>query len=309
MLAPYGGRVTPSSTENWQQASDTMGVTALREADKQLVEAYALLDTEQHARVVGYVGTDAPFARSRFVRTLDAVIVAGPEAVSRVVADPSALRSYDTLPVHEPYSEANLEAGSLAGQIAAAVARKGSPFVPRSIRVGQLDRRRGAQWPSRQDGSPDWRDPEVGWLFLDASPLCDAGTGENEDGPTSWYTAGSVAAGRIFRALHVVAGDGFDAQRPQHLRYVQVEIDLDEAEMTGDRGPFIAPGMEDASLVIDDEGVFLTTLVSTEDARLEEFDARVDLLTRHVAGTLAQPSIGFPPAELAILQRVAAAGV
>lgn len=301
VLAPYGGRVTPSGIESWERASGPMGAAVLRTADKQLAEAYVLLDTEAHARALGYTAPDAPFARRRFVRTLDSVIVAGPEVVSRVAADPTALRSYDTVPVREPYSEPVVPVETLATRIAGAVARKGVRYASCNEYVGVLDRRRGKQWPSRP-ASMGWRDPEIGWVQVDASMLCAKDGPESEDGPQSWYAAGSFAAGRIFRALHEVAGDGFGEQRPRHLRDVQVDIDP-----IGDEGPD-DPDPQDDTPWIDDESVCLTTFVHPEDARIEEFDARVELLTRHAAGALVQRAVGFPPAELAILQRVAVSG-
>ncbi|GAA3224122.1 hypothetical protein ACFP63_18090 [Oerskovia jenensis] len=303
VLAPYGGRVTPSGIESWQRAAGRMDAESLRRADKQLTEAYVLLDTEAHARVVGYVARDAVFARRRFVRTLDAVIVAGPEAVARVAADPSALRSYDTVPVREPYSEPVVPVETLGTRIAAAAARKGIRRTWNNEAVGMLDRRRSKQWPSRP-ASTAWRDPEIGWLHVDASTLCADDGPEGEDGERSWYAAGSVAAGRLFRALHGVAGDGFGDQRPRHLRDVEIEIDLiRDEEGSDDADP------QDETSCINDEGVYLTSFVHPEDARIEEFDARVELLTRHTAGALAHAALGFPPAEIAILQRVATSGV
>jgi hypothetical protein len=299
VLAPYGGRVTPSGIESWERASGPMAAATLRTADKQLTEAYVLLDTEAHARVVGFTAPGAVFARRRFVRTLDAVIVAGPEAVSRVAADPSALRSYDTVPVREPYCEPVVPVETLATRIAGAVTRKGIRYTSRSEGVGVLDRRRSARWPSVPAGT-GWRDPEIGWFQVDASMLCADDGPEGEGGETSWYAAGSVAAGRIFRALHDVAGDGYGEQRPRHLRDVELGIDLVVGEEVDG---------EADSLIISDESVWLSSRLHPEDVRIEEFEARVEMLTRHAAGVLAQRSLGLPPAELAILQRVATSGV
>jgi hypothetical protein len=313
VLAPFGGRLTDASVEHWRAAAASFTPAQLELAAEQLGFAHLLLDTERHARELapdGFAEPGRPFARGRFVRVLDAVVVAGPDAVARVAADPAALRSYADVGVLAPEQYYDLtDAGppalglELLRALVPAQFSEGAAMrvaAPRRLRwlasPGRLDRRRLGRWPSLRDrrgqgdplaGTPD---PEVPWLDLDASELDGAG-GEvdgdgrdDDDGPATWYGAGFAAAARVFVAL------GPDALGGVSPGLVRIALDVTSGSAANGPGARSAPEATDSY----DDGVLIADVaLPAEDVAVTEPDERVRVLAARAAQALSSLGLTF----------------
>ncbi|MFD6093549.1 hypothetical protein ACFWGN_15630 [Oerskovia sp. NPDC060338] len=302
VLAPYGGRVTPSSTQTWLQAAANMDPKMLAKAKGQLERAYDLLDTEAVARFAGeapFTGSDRPFARRRFLRTVDAVIVAGPEAVARVVADPSYLRSYDSSPAVAPYETPDPE-GYLGDRWD--VERWKDPLhrmIWKDVLVS-LSTRRQKAWPSVADDSAAQMfhlDPEYGWVDVDASSIA-AEQGAPVEAVDGWTGAGIEASKRLYAAL------GSVVERPDVLGLVAVVV-LSQAEWDGEAedGDEVRDGV--LNLGIDRQATELDIAFSAEECAIEDQEERVELLVGRAAHALLVFDLPFTGAQAATLGELA----
>ncbi|MGW6003655.1 hypothetical protein ACWFNS_00070 [Oerskovia enterophila] len=305
VLAPYGGRVTPSSTQAWLRAAATMDPKLLATAREQLEDALVLLDTEAAARFAGgtpFTGPDRPFARRRFLRALDAVIVAGPEAVARVVADPSSLRSYDSSPAVAPYDLADPD-GYLIERWEVAHWADPTERVLRRDRSVPLGKDRFTGWPSLAVGDEmrELRkfvlDPEAGWLDVDASAVGVRG-GQVFTDRDGWIGAG-IAAGRL---VHDALGDMAD--RPPKLLHVFVgALPREDWEGEVGFGLEVVDGVADA--VTGDVNTERYVPFSDEECAIEDQDERVGLLVRRVAHALLAIDLPFDEERAATLRDLA----
>ncbi|KZM35559.1 hypothetical protein [Oerskovia enterophila] len=302
VLAPYGGRVTSSSTETWLRAAATMDPKVLAKAKDQLERAYDLLDTEAVARFAGeipFTGPDRPFARRRFLRTVDAVIVAGPEAVARVAADPSYLRSYDSSPAVAPYETPDPE-GYLSDRWD--VERWKDPLhrmVWKDVLVS-LSTRRQKAWPSVADDSAAQMfhlDPEYGWIDVDASSIA-AEQGAPVEARDGWTGAGIEASKRLYAAL------GSPLERPDVLGLVAVVV-LSQAEWDGEAedGDEVRAGV--LNIGIDRSATELDIALSDEECAVTDQDERVALLVGRAAHALLVFDLPFTGSQAAVLGELA----
>ncbi len=304
VLAPYGGRVTPSSTQAWLRAAATMDPQVLAKAKDQLERAYDLLDTEAAARFAGeipFTGANRPFARRRFLRTVDAVIVAGPDAVARVVADPSYLRSYDSSPAVAPYETPDPE-GYLADRWD--VERWKDPLnrmIWKDVLVS-LSTRREKSWPSLA-GDPAAQmfhlDPEYGWVDVDASSIA-AEQGAPVEARDGWTGAGIEASRRLHTAL------GSPLERPDVLALVAVVVlsqaEWDDEAEDGDEDD-VREGV--LNVGIDRSATELDIALSDAECAITDQSERVALLVRRAAHALLTFDLPFTGAQAAALGELA----
>lgn len=303
-LAPYGGRVTPSSTQAWLLAAATMDPKVLAKAKDQLERAYDLLDTEAVARFAGeipFTGPNRPFARRRFLRTVDAVIVAGPDAVARVAGDPSYLRSYDSSPAVAPYETPDPE-GYLADRWD--VERWKDPLnrmIWKDVLVS-LSTRREKAWPSLADDSAAQMfhlDPEYGWVDVDASSIA-AEQGAPVEARDGWTGAGIEASKQLYAAL------GSPLERPDVLGLVAVVV-LSQAEWDSE----VEDGDEDdvregvLNVGIDRSATELDIALSDAECAITDQSEQVVLLVRRAAHALLAFDLPFTGAQATALGELA----
>ncbi|GMA24419.1 hypothetical protein GCM10025864_21780 [Luteimicrobium album] len=325
-LGPLGGRLTPEAVRRWEDIVATSPPAFIEAASEQLGHAYRLLGTEAHAREIGpgaFEGTGRPFAAERFGRVVDAVVVAGPDAVARVAADATAVRSYAAaVPLLDPVlayrgdGDVTLGVELLRIRDRSRFERGAELRAPRSRRfvtsAADLDRDALRAWPSLRGRQPGqvWtgiRDPEEPWLEVDASDLdvvpgaSDLGDVEAtraaqhaRDAPGSWYGAGLAAAERLFTAL------GPDALGPDAATagVALVSLELEHPADPKVDGPDLEPGqwaeMLSVPLVLD-----------PTDAATTEGDARTGVLARACARRLLDLPLVATSQNLPTLKRLA----
>ncbi|PJI93817.1 hypothetical protein [Luteimicrobium subarcticum] len=332
VLTPLGGRLDPVVVARWRDHVARSAPAVIEAAGVQVGHAYRLLGTEAHARLVGpgaFDGVDRPFAAGRFARVVDAVVVAGPDAVARVAADPEAIRSYSAgVPLLDP-----VEAYRPGGQVAlgiellrvlelARLATGAELRAPRGIFSWTLtptsfDRAALREWPSLRGRRPDAalrgiRDPEEPWLELDASNLDpapdpaavpayrEAGPAPEGDGPTDWYALGSLAAERIVAAL------GPDVLVGRPTAVVMLEVVRPTADEDGPQGG----GSPDDDAPSDWGGgaLLVPVRVDLADTLVTDDDARVGVLVRASARRLLRLDEVVSDATRPVLETLAAGG-
>jgi len=264
LLAPLRPSLDRADLSAWRATA-----AALKEADRrkpfdQLAEAYGLLNTEQHARYVRlpFTAPDRPFEYRRFLRVVDAVVLAGPDAVARVAADPSALRGYDAAPSLDPiafYDESLPEMGALLTLLIMVRPSELGMWLLRLPPYGPA-----TSWPSITGGTGQLMraDPSVPWLEFEVELDDD----DDPDLPDSWERCGSQAAKRVFTSL------GADPQVvAPGLRAVMVEFTSPDVglESEFDGGS--------ASFAIE---------LTEQDTEITDPRTRVDLLVRRGAAAL-----------------------
>lgn len=175
-LAPLRGRLEPSGLQLVRERILGMTEDEATRFERQLGEALAVLDTEEHARHLArdaWKGPREVFGRRRFVRAVTAVIAAGPEWVGRVAADPAQIRGFDSALVPGLPERARKDA--LGETIANALADREEMFISDiadDLASRELIEERG--WKSlrrilRSQSYYDFEayDPEGVWLELD----------------------------------------------------------------------------------------------------------------------------------------------
>lgn len=327
LLVPLGGQTTPDAVDRWSRWARALPAETLTVAAEQLAEAYALLDTEQHGRALAvepFTGLDRPFARMRFLRVLDRVILAGPDAVEKVADAPELVRGYDTVHLLDPdqslgstapalmhLSRLLDEARVLGGQTAPTVGELPQPEETEALRAmmqlehgsasgGWVSSRR---WPTLRSAKASRRtrfsieDPEIAWIDVDASILCDDESGDapadHVHDESCWTGAGRAATLEVYAALGGAAG----AQHELCHRQVGVEV-VSAEDATADGG---APDVDEALPMV------LVELVLT-DAELAVVDppARVALLVRRSAERLARTALPWSASNRTALVGLAA---
>lgn len=312
LLSPLGGKTTPDAVDRWSRWARELPEERLTTAADQLRQAYDVLDTEKHGRALGvepFSGIDRPFARLRFLRVLDGVILAGPDAVERVADAPELVRGHDTVHLLDPEltlgdaspAHVNLarlldEARVLRGTLARSVEDlRGVPAVEAWVAMSKLDFSSATnlwttsrRWPTVRSAKAPLRqrfaleDPEVAWIDVDASMLCgdDSGDVEPDHGHHDcWVAAGHAATLEVYRALGGAAG----AQHELAHRHVVVEaMPADEVTGDGKSAPDVGP---DALLVFVELG-----LSDLEQAVVDP-QARVALLVRRTAERLSRAAL------------------
>jgi hypothetical protein len=280
VLEPYGGRLTADSIAYWSAHLPTLSKREYRRAARELAVAYRLLDTEEHARYLTgapWRGPGMPFARARFERTVDAVIVAGPQAVARVMADPALISGYDDRAIPERDDPRWFDS-TLGGRLRWALFgrdRLNSGGLPmRTLRaVGTLGF--PALWYIVvMDQQPF--DPEVPFVMAEPS----------RDQPR-WAQPKRVAATLIEEAL-----GGRTAKRPE-LFWVQVAIPSDDSAIfSRDNNLLDENGCE----FDDDDGqmVIVVDIDPTLNGTSKELAAT---LTRRAAAQLLTCSVPWTDAQ------------
>lgn len=327
LLVPLGGQTTPDAVDRWSRWARTKPAETLTAAAAQLTEAYALLDTEQHGRALAvepFTGLDRPFARLRFLRVLDRVILSGADAVEKVADAPELVRGYDTVHLLDPdqslgstapalvhLSRLLDEARVLGGHDAPSVGELPGPEGSEAMRAMMLLERGSAsggwvtsrRWPTLRSAKQSQRtrfsieDPEIAWIDVDASILCDDESGDlpadHVHGEGCWTSAGRAATLEVYTALGGAAG----AQHELCHRQVCVEV-VSAEDATADGG---APDVDEALPMV------LVELVLTE-AELAVADpaARVALLVRRSAERLARTALPWSASNRTALVGLAA---
>lgn len=317
LLAPLGGQTTPDAVDRWSRWAREQPEETLTSAAEQLRLVYDALDTEKHGRALGvepFSGIERPFARLRFLRVLDRVILAGPDAVEQVAGSPELVRGYDTVHLLDPEpslgdaspAHVNLarlldEARVLRGTLARSVEElSGAREVEAWVAMSRLDfssatnlwttsRRwrtvRSAKSAVRQRFALE--DPEVAWIEVEASMLCDddpdgAGPGDadlDHEHHDCWVAAGHAAALEVYRALGGAAG----AQHELAHRHVVVEaMRADDVTEDGKSAPDVGP---EVPLVVVELGLSDLELAVTDP------QARVALLVRRAAERLSRAAL------------------
>lgn len=272
VLAPLGGSMSSAGAAAW--SAEGVEVRTLREAYSQLCDAYRLLNTEALARSVRepFTGPGQPFGYRRFVRVLDNVVLAGPEAVRRVADDASTLREYDTLPPLDPstfYDE--LLPGEpplltvLRGALDRAWASEHRPAGPSGWQAGSpvFGPAAPKSWPSLPDRFFGLirDDPSVPWLEF----VSELDEGDSVGQPGCWEFSGYQATKRVFVAL------GPDPQRvAPGVKDVMVE--------------FAPPGEPPSEPIYRDDGVVgCMGMLTAQEYAVSEPAERVAILTRRGA--------------------------
>lgn len=310
VLTPLHGSLSAPDVERWRALASSFTPAQLDRAAEQLGFAYRLLDAEAAARVLspgGFTAPGEPFARQRFVRTLDAVVASGPDAVAQVVEDPAALTGWQVAPVDpRAYYDWDAPAPVSLG-LELLRARTPSLFaLGGGLRVSSgpaaawvaapalLDAERLERWPTLRARArwanplADTPDPEVPWLDVDAS-LLDPDDVPDDD-PTSWYAAGQAAAARVFDALGPDALD--ESARDGGVTVVEVEV-CAEAD---------AP-VDDA---VPGDGVASVTAVLVQaEHRLDAPADRAAALVRAVSAALMGSGVAFSGTSRARLEDLA----
>lgn len=313
VLKPLGGRTTPDAVARWSRWARELPAETLTTAAGQLAGAYELLDTEKHGRALAvepFAGVERPFARRRFLRVLDRVILSGPDAVVRVSGSPELVRGYDTVHLLDPEAVlldpdrapafVNLSAllddvRVLRGTAAPTVADlRGAAAAEAARTLTQMDFAHVAstwttsrRWPALRSAKGPvqlrfaMEDPEIAWLAVEATDLCDD---EAEDAdPTHvhddcWVAAADAAAVEIFRALGGAAG----AQHDLSHRHVWVEILAAEDATLGAGAPEV-----DGNLSM----VMVELPLSEHELAVVDQQARVALLVRRTAERLSRVAL------------------
>jgi hypothetical protein len=208
VLAPLDGSISPPGLQAWLAAS--VPEPTLRRANVQLRQAYAQLDTETLARSTRapFTTPGQPFGYRRFLRVLDNVVLAGPEAVRRVVDDASALQVYDTLPALDPsafYDEPLPTEPPLLTVLRGALdvvwPPERRPTGPSGwqAKLPMFGPQVRKSWPGLSDGWGELAraDPSVPWLEI-VSELDDRSCVGR---PGCWEFSGYQAGKRLFAAL------------------------------------------------------------------------------------------------------------
>jgi hypothetical protein len=322
-LGPLGGRLTPEAVRRWADIVATSPPAFIEAASEQLGHAYRLLGTEAHAREIGpgaFEGTGRPFAAERFGRVVDAVVVAGPDAVARVAADPTAIRSYaSAVPLLDPVlayrgdGDVTLGVELLRIRDRSRFERGAELRAPRTRSVvtsaATLDRDALRAWPSLRGRSAGqvWtgiRDPEEPWLEVDASDLdvvpdladVEAVRSVREvlDDPESWYSAGISAAERLFTAL------GADALGADAATASVALVSLDLQEPADPKAG--APDLEPEQWA---EVLSVPVVLDPADAATTGAGSRIDVLARACARRLLDLPLVATPANRPTLERLA----
>jgi len=327
-LGPLGGRLTPEAVRRWEDIVATSPPAFIEAASEQLGYAYRLLGTEAHAREIGpgaFEGTGRPFAAERFARVVDAVVVAGADAVARVAADPAAVRSFATgVPLLDPVlayrGDGDVTLGVELLRIrdrsrfergAELRAPRARSFVTSAV---DLDRDALHAWPSLRGraAGAEWagiRDPEEPWLEVDASDLdvvpevaelddveATRAAQHALDAPGSWYGAGVSAAERIFTAL------GADAVGPETGDGPVSLVSLELLRPSEERA--VGPDREPARWA---EILSVPVALDPADAATTGADARTDVVSRACARRLLELPLVGTPANRPTLERLAGA--
>ena len=327
LLVPLGGQTTPDAVERWSRWARTQPAETLASAAEQLTEAYTLLDTEQHGRALAvepFTGLDRPFARLRFLRVLDRVILSGPDAVEKVADAPELVRGYDTVHLMDPdqslgstapalvhLSRLLDEARVLGGHSALTVGELSQPDEAEAM-LAMLQLEHGAasdgwvtsrRWPTLRSAKQARRarfsieDPEIAWIDVDASILCDDESGDqpvdhrHDEG--CWTGAGRAATLAVYRALDGAAG----AQHELCHRQVGVEVVSAEDAMTDGAAPDV-----DESLPM----VLVELVLSEAELAVVDPPARVVLLVRRSAERLARTALPWSASNRTALVALAA---
>ena len=319
ILAPLDGRTSPDAVDRWSRWAREQPVETLDAAAGQLIEAYEELDTENHGRALAvdpFSGVDRPFARLRFLRVLDRVILAGPEAVEQVAGSPELVRGHDTVLPLDPErsldqpspTTVNLpalldEARVLRGTTVRSIADLTGAAELEAWQAMTHLRSSGAadtwttsrRWPTVRSAKSARRlrflveDPEVAWLDIDTSALCDV----DADGDphcahgSCWVEASRTATVEVYRALGGAAG----AQHELAHRQVCVEA-VPAQDATADATA--APDVD------EDLPMVLVELALTEDElAVTDSQARAALLVRRSAERLSRAALpwGAPSRE------------
>ncbi|WP_265521326.1 hypothetical protein [Oerskovia flava] len=301
VLAPYGGALTPASARAWSDAAASMDPRLLATAREQLERAYELLDTQHAAAFVGgapFTTPDRPFARRRFLRALDAVVVAGPDAVAQVAADPSTLRAYDTAPAVAPYEVPDPQ-GSLLERLD--LATSSSPHAHLMLGTATyLPRRREAGWPALGSDTiarQFYLDPELGWVDVDASAV-GVSQGEPLDPTQGWADAGRETGRRVFVAL------GSVVERPATLGLVAVVL-LPREDWEGEVGSGLTTRDGVAQAGINEGLVELYVALSDAECATRDTAERIDLLVRRAAQALRTFELPFTALQASALDELA----
>lgn len=326
LVARLDGRTSPRALGSLRAGAEAMTTERLLRARAQHDAAVRLLDTADHARHLTrdpWVGPDQTFGRRRFVRAMQAVIAAGPEAVLAVSRDASALARFDVGPV--PGLAARLVADEpvdlgtgAEGLLLATVLRdvlvaRGAARHPGWLEWTVSEGRSGAGHPSRTDGWPevaaadrrarreeypvDRYDPEAVWLHVWADFSATDRDG-SEAGPGEWALPRLEATARVMEALGSANPPALGAVP---VLAVQVGLDTDDTDDTDDvdgpGGPGAAApgGTPEVEHDPDDPDHWLGDLVlgveRTVPATLLAStppSARADLLTQQIARAILQ---------------------
>lgn len=289
--------------------AEGMSVEKLRRAEKQYGKAIRLLDTQEHARHLTrdpWVGAEQTFGRRRFVRAMEAVIAAGPDALVTVSRDPQALSRYDSgsapdltarIVADEPVDLQTGADGLLLGTVLhdvlvekGAADRSGwldwtlaesrSHLHPKSV-SSWPDVRASNRMYDREDYPFDHFDPDAVWLqvWTDfGSP--DEAMDERTLTLDEWMLPRLEATARIMETLG--SANPPDIGKTQ-IFAVRVELNADadaddtEPEDVNDPNHWCTDGVFGAELVIAPD-----LLATTPPA------ARTDLLTQQIARAILQ---------------------
>lgn len=296
LLAPLGGRTGPQEIQRLADSLKTEPQKRRRTAQKQLARAMALLDTEDNARNLRtdpWRGPGNPFRREGFLAVIQAVIVAGPDAVRRVLNQPMHLASYDTIP-----ADLNARVRAEYEPITAMDAFVIANFPWFTGPTGRIPKKKA--WPSLQSPANaqydfDINDPEKVWLTLDAELLNPEQDGEAMSGAVDWDEAEISAVTRIMTALGpqnppaLASPPVLDisvelVREPSPQNVEDDDDDMDDA-YDEDDGELLVSRMVDPALI--------------DAARTS--DQRADFLVQQVAQALLSADVGWtsarPPLE------------
>ena len=301
------GRTSALHLGYLRETAEGMPVEKLVRAEKQYGKAIRLLDTEQHARCLTrdpWVGAEQTFGRRRFVRAMQAVIAAGPDALETVSHDPQALRRYDSgtvpdlmarLVADEPVDLRTGAEGLLLDTVLHDVlvekgAANRSGWLEWTVADSRpyLHPKSASSWPGvrasnrmhdREEYPFDHFDPDAVWLqvWADFGSAADATEGRTPE-QDEWMLHRLEATARIMETLG-------DANPPAIGRtpivVVRVELveddDTDEPEDVNDPDHWCDDGVFGAEFAVAPD-----LLATTPPA------ARTDVLTQQIARAILQ---------------------
>lgn len=280
LLSSLDPRMSMDGVAAWAGKMGERPLKAVLPAVEQLARAYALFDTEQVAEMVyPWNGPGTAFPHTDFMRSIDAVILAGPKAASQVLEDASAMRAY-TAPAatgeswyFTPADDARPLLIALELVLDQVWPRKKRPSGPRGgYHLASFGPGHAAAWPSlaaHDDASSVMAeaDPSRPWLELDGGMP----ERSQDDWGTfiSWQVAGYRAADRIIAR----AGDAITPSSPHILLEGMTPEDME--------------GMDGSQAEQLPDGSLYDVMVLTDDESQEtDPDARADILTRRAARAL-----------------------
>ncbi|MGO1318291.1 MAG: hypothetical protein ACTMIR_14835 [Cellulomonadaceae bacterium] len=304
VLRSFDGPVSVDAAARWveqQRGADPRVLTAAR---AQLGRAYALLDTEAHARELRtwpFTGAGEVFGRRRFLRVVDQIVLGGPDAVAQVAADPARIRDDDTVPSFtqgECFEVPDPTETTLGVALAQAQAVAGTRD-PVDLELVWPEPE--WVWPSIEDLTAaeltrqrTVLDPERSWVTLNAFFLrpdqhpdrAETDTGSRGDekprvaGTTGWEGAARAASARLLTGLGPAPLQGERAVS-------------DEVYLVVCRGDAPPAGLPYPLVTLGPDGL-----------AVQDFEGRLEVLVQAAATALSQTALPWSPrarADLAFL--------